>query len=526
MLPSSQLEQAVREGFAFLRSQGDVEEGEVFASANGVLLTRLNYTSHIPCNGVEEPKSVENYGVGVQAVFKAAAGEAPPAGGQVRRIGFGSETSDISVEGVKSALEKARQGASADPEFSTLARPTGAQRKLTAYHDPKAMEIKDGDLVEAGWRVVTGALRVFQTSETLAEIAGSPHRLREVGLIVGGDVTILQERMAIASYAMPEVQTDESTLIMSFITSMVERDGSKGSGYAASVRLDEFTDEAGREAAQNAIRTVGGVRVKSGEYRVVFGRQATMEILHYIVLPGLNTGMFYAAGSPFMGKLGQPVASPKFSIYDDGSAPGRVGSKGITCEGLPTGRTDLIKDGMLVGLLSNHYESQRLLKDAKAKEKLGVEPQAHAAALVPRSGFRFARGGGRHFDAQPGIHATNVILPGEVASTEAMARLVGDGLYIGRIWYTYPVNGLRAGDFTGTVVGDSYVIRDGKLAEPIKPNTLRINENLHNWLNGVIGVSREGKPTLVWAADEIVYAPEVAVEKVRLDAIGEYMETL
>ena len=79
---------------------------------------------------------------------------------------------------------------------------------------------------------------------------------------------------------------------------------------------------------------------------------------------------------------------------------------------------------------------------------------------------------------------------------------------------------------TGTVVGDSYVIREGKLAEPIKPNTLRINENIRNVLNGVIGVSKEGKPTLVWAADEIVYAPEVAVEKVRLDAIGEYMETL
>ncbi len=103
---------------------------------------------------------------------------------------------------------------------------------------------------------------------------------------------------------------------------------------------------------------------------------------------------------------------------------------------------------------------------------------------------------------------------------------MGEGIYIGRIWYTYPVNGLRAGDFTGTVVADSYVIRDGKLAEPIKPNTLRINENIHRALNGVIGVSKQGKPTLVWAADEIVYAPEMAVEKVQLDAIGEYMETL
>jgi PmbA protein len=259
---------------------------------------------------------------------------------------------------------------------------------------------------------------------------------------------------------------------------------------------------------------------------VVFGREATMEILHYIVMPGLSTGMFYAAGSPFMGKLGQQVASDKLSIYDDGAAAGLVGSKGITCEGLPTGRTDLIKDGRLVGLLSNHYESQRIQRDEKAKEKLGVDPKDTASAFVPRNGFRFARGGGRHFSAQPSIHPTNVIVPGEIESTEAICRLVGNGLYIGRIWYTYPVNGLRAGDFTGTVVADSYVIRDGKLAEPIRPNTLRINENVHNVLNGVIGVSKDGKPVLVWAADEIVYAPEIAVEKVHLDAIGEYMETI
>jgi len=49
---------------------------------------------------------------------------------------------------------------------------------------------------------------------------------------------------------------------------------------------------------------------------------------------------------------------------------------------------------------------------------------------------------------------------------------------------------------------------------------------VHNFLNGVIGVAKEGKPTLVWAADEIVYAPEIAVEKVHIDAIAEYMETI
>jgi PmbA protein len=518
MLTLNDLERAAAEGLAYLQQQDDIEEAEVYVSANGLLLTRLNYTSHIPCNGVEEPKSVENYGVGVQAVFGGKGG--------ARRIGFGSETSDISLDGVRSALEKARKGASDDPEFVSLARPTGEARKLADYADPSITDIKDEALSEAGWRVLNGGLRVFETSESLTTLVERPEKLPELGLIIGGDVTFIQERMAIASTAMPKPQTDESTLVMSFITSMVENEGAKGSGYQATTTLAGLTDEAGKEAAHNAIAGIGGVRLKTGEYNVVFGREALMEILHYILMPGLDAAVFYASASPFMGTLGQKIASEKLSIVDDGSVRGLVGSKGITDEGLPTGRTELIKDGVLVGLLTNWYESQRLSRDPNAKEKLGVDPADWKQALVPRNGFRYARGGGRHFDAQPGIHPTNVLLPGDVKDTEAICQMVGNGIYIGRLWYTYAVNGTRAGDFTGTVVADSYVIRNGKLAEPVRPNTLRISENLMNVMNNVIGVTKEGKPVLVWAADEIVYAPEMAVKNVHLDAIAEYMEAL
>jgi PmbA protein len=144
------------------------------------------------------------------------------------------------------------------------------------------------------------------------------------------------------------------------------------------------------------------------------------------------------------------------------------------------------------------------------------------AALVPRNGFRFGAGGGRQFDTQPGVAASNVVVEGrEPVSRESLLRQVGDGLYIGRIWYTYPINGLRAGDFTCTVVADSYLIRDGKLAAPLKPNTLRINDNVATFLEKVVGVTRDVKGTIVWAADEVVYAPEIAVAGVRVDAIAE-----
>ena len=75
---------------------------------------------------------------------------------------------------------------------------------------------------------------------------------------------------------------------------------------------------------------------------------------------------------------------------------------------------------------------------------------------------------------------------------------VRDGLYVGRIWYTYPINGLRAGDFTCTVVGDSFIIRDGRITAPLKANTLRINDNLtrlHNLSRMVDGRMQEALVT-------------------------------
>ena len=503
MIATADLVRAVEQALGYLKGQAEIEEAEVFAAVNGQLLARLNYTSHIPSNGVEEPKSTESYGLGLQVAFKGPDGP---------RIGFGAEPSDLTPAGVERALAKARRAAVRDPEFTSLPRPTGERRRLARYHDPRLLDLGDEELVGLGWREVSGALRTFIASSRLAELAGSEEGIRKLGLILGGDVTILQERVAIASTAMPEVQTDESTLVMAFLTAMVEARGAKGSGWSTGISLDHFTDEAGVEAAQRA---------------VVLGPQPVTDLLNNIVIPSLTASSFYAQTTPFLGKWGKPIASQLLSLYDHGALPGFMGSKGITCEGLPTGRTDLIRNGVLAGLLTNWYEAQRLRRDPEGKAKLGVEPAAAGPGLIPRNGFRFGRGGGRHFDAQPGIAATNVIVEGaERSSLEELIAQVRDGLYIGRIWYTYPINGLRAGDFTATVVGDSWVIRDGRLAAPLKPNTVRINDNIATILNNVVGIGKDARGTLVWAADEVVYTPEVAVSGVRVDEIAGFMDAL
>ena len=509
------LARAAQAAFEITRAQRDIREAEVFVASNGALLTRLNYTSHIPCNGVEEPKSVESYGLGIQIVLDGPDGPL---------IGFGSEPNDLSPAGAERALAKARKAAVHDPEFVSLPRPGGEKRRLSDYHDVELMQVSDERLVECGWTIIHGALRTFLNSSRLGEMAGSDEALRKLGLIVGGDVTILQERAAIVSTHMPEVQTDETALITAFVTAMVEARGAKGSGWSTTTRLADFTEDAGVEAAQAAIDAVGGERVPSGRYTVVFGRQPVTDILNDLIIPACNSDAFYASATPFLGRLGQRVASPLLSIYDDGARPGLLGSKGITCEGLPTGRTDLIRDGVLRGALTSWYYSQRLLRDPALGEKLGAAGAEAEAALVARNGFRFGGGGGRDFDTQPGVSASNVIVESrEPVSRDELLRRVGDGLYIGRIWYTYPINGLRAGDFTCTVVADSYIIRDGRMVAPLKPNTIRINDNISTFLNNVVGVTRDTKGTIVWAADQVVYAPEIAVSNVRIDAIAENM---
>ncbi|TAJ23075.1 MAG: hypothetical protein EPO64_12035, partial [Nitrospirae bacterium] len=406
------LKAAVQRALRLIARAKDIQEAEVYASSTGQLLCRLNYTSEIPCNGVEEPKSSESFGIGIRAVFT---------GSDSPRIGFGSEARDLSPIGIRRALEKARQNAVPDPEFISFPAPPADARSRphssAPAHDRAIMELHDDALVKAGWRVLSDALTTFASSDELVRLAGSPEKLAGLGLIVGGDVSLVQQRIAVASTRMPTIQTDESTAVTAYITSMVERKQAKGSGYAAATHLSRFKGDAGGEAARNAIGAVGGQRIPSGTYRVVIGPQPVSDLMTNLILPSLSADAFYSCQSPFLGEIGRPVASDLVTMYDHGAAKGCVASKRLTCEGLPTGRTDLIRGGTLQGLLSSHYETLRLLQDPRAREKLGVNPQEHPEVLTPRNGFRLSSRGGRQFDAPPSIAATNVFIEGSVPHT-------------------------------------------------------------------------------------------------------------
>jgi predicted Zn-dependent protease len=362
------------------------------------------------------------------------------------------------------------------------------------------MDLEDEEMLSLGWRALKGALVTFKEAGYLQ------------GLIVGGDVTILKERIAVANTRGIN-DYDESSALFASITAMIEDSNAKGTGWTTATHIDKFRpEEAGEMAAISAISTVGGKRILSGTYNVVLGRQAVAMLFSEMIIPALSLSSIDSGNSPFVGKLGKKVASNIVCIYDDGARLWEVGSKKITCEGLPTGRTDLIEGGRLVGFLSNHYYAKKY--------------ESNTVRFTPRNGFRFGDSG-RDFRRKSSIFATNLVIEGtrEMDSEKLISR-VKSGIYIGRLWYLYPVYGLAKAHFTGTVIGDSYTIRDGKLDEPLKPNTVRINDNFVNLLQNITAISREKRTTLVWDSHEVVIAPEIAVKGVRLENIAEFVEEL
>src|SRR2546428_7908628 len=144
----AEMAKATEEALALVAAQPDVREVEVFTSANSALLTRLNYTSHIPCNGVEEPKSAESYGIGIQAVFDTPDG---------RLIGFGSEPSDLTAAGAERALAKGRRAAVADPEVVSPPAPRRFPPNLPDYHHPRPIGPHDPHPPHAGSQITRRA---------------------------------------------------------------------------------------------------------------------------------------------------------------------------------------------------------------------------------------------------------------------------------------------------------------------------------------------------------------------------------
>jgi predicted Zn-dependent protease len=227
---------------------------------------------------------------------------------------------------------------------------------------------------------------------------------------------------------------------------------------------------------------------------VVFGPRAVAALLQDLLLPALSLDTVAAGTSPFTTRRGQAVASALLTMTDDGRLPGLLGSRTITGDGLPTGSTPLIEHGRLVGFLADAYHAQHLT---------GL-----VGPVIPRNGLRHATNG-QSFAMRPGIFPTNITFASPAAVDLAtLLESIGHGLYVESLWHTTAPEGLHTGTFTSTVIGPSYTIRQGRLAEPVQPGTLGLQGNFLDLLQRLTGLSTTRQPVVLATRQSVVLAPE------------------
>ena len=111
---------------------------------------------------------------------------------------------------------------------------------------------------------------------------------------------------------------------------------------------------------------------------------------------------------------------------------------------------------------------------------------------------------------------------GDAESTEELAELVGDGIYVTRLHYLGLVNA-REGIVTGMTRDGTFRIRDGKVAEPLV--NLRFTVSVPELLADVPGIGRDVR--LVNLSDFYgdryptgVLVPAIATAKFTISGIG------
>jgi TldD protein len=273
-------------------------------------------------------------------------------------------------------------------------------------------------------------------------------RVKQVSVNLSGE-----RRMIEILRADGKLVRDVRPLARVNVSVTLERDGRREGGYSgaggragferwiAPDSWKEQVDEAIRQASVN----LDAIACPAGEMDVVLGPGWNGVLLHEAVGHGLE-GDFNRKGiSAFSGRIGERVASPGVTVFDDGTLYGRRGSLSVDDEGTPTDRTILIEDGILVGYMHDRM-SARLM---------GMK----------------ATGNGRRqsFAHMPMVRMTNTGMMGGDTPLAEMIASMKRGLYCANF------GGGQVDITNGKFVfqcTEAYLVEDGKITAPVKGATL------------------------------------------------------
>ncbi|MDX6602582.1 MAG: TldD protein [Solirubrobacterales bacterium] len=209
-----------------------------------------------------------------------------------------------------------------------------------------------------------------------------------------------------------------------------------------------FDDDPGSiadDAARKALTLLDAGPAPAGSMPVVVGGGFGGVLFHEMTGHGLEADHVQKGASVYIGKLGEQVAQPLLTAYDDGRLPGEWGSDSIDDEGAPTQKTRVIEEGRLTSFL---YDGVTARRDGVASTGNGR-----------RESFRHL----------PVPRMTNTyIAPGE-AEPEAIIAEVESGFYA--VSFAGGQVDPATGDFVFGV-SEGYLIEGGRVTRPCRGATL------------------------------------------------------
>jgi TldD protein len=158
--------------------------------------------------------------------------------------------------------------------------------------------------------------------------------------------------------------------------------------------------------------------------------------------------------------LGRQFGQPHLNIVDGASIPDLRGSFKYDDEGVPAHRTDLIREGVLVGRLHSR----------ETAGKMGEQATGNARAID----YRFP----------PIVRMTNTIIERGTASFEDIIGDVKLGVYA-KNWY----GGTTSMEMFTFSAGEAYMIRDGRVAELVRP--VKLTGNLFTTLMNIDAIGTD-----------------------------------
>ncbi len=215
------------------------------------------------------------------------------------------------------------------------------------------------------------------------------------------------------------------------------------------------------QMSRHSVELLSAPQVKGGEYTVVLDPVLAGVFVHE-AFGHLSESDFVYENDRVreIMTLGKQFGSEQLNIVDTATIPGLRGSYKYDDEGTPATRTYLIREGKLVGRLHSRETA------AKMKEK----PTGNARAI----NYRYP----------PIVRMTNTYIePGSV-SFEDMIGDIKEGIYA-KNWY----GGTTSMEMFTFSAGETYMIRNGKLAEALRPVVL--TGNVFTTLKNIVAIGND-----------------------------------